>query len=65
MPQDAAFDHRNLATPELDRWKAAEQGHAAIPRTATNLTAELEELIKNIDIYHWRRTIYIPDRFSV
>jgi len=28
--------HHHLATPELDRWKAAQQGHAAVSPTLTH-----------------------------
>ena len=33
-PGGVYFDHRHLAMPELDRWKAAEQAHAAVVGTA-------------------------------
>ena len=35
-PWDILKGHRHLATPELGRWKAAQQGHAAVPSTLTN-----------------------------
>ena len=32
-PWDIAKGHHHLATPEFDRWKAAQQGHAAVSPT--------------------------------
>jgi len=33
---DIVLDHHHLATPELDRWKAAQQGNAAVNPTLTH-----------------------------
>ena len=33
---DIVLDHHHLATPELDRWKAAQQGHAAVSPALTH-----------------------------
>jgi len=35
-PWDIVKGHHHLATPELDRWKAAQQGHAAVSPTLTH-----------------------------
>jgi len=35
-PMDIVLDHHHLATPELDRWKAAQQGNAAVSPTLTH-----------------------------
>ena len=34
-PLAISFDHRHLAKPELDRWKAAQQAHAPVPHGPT------------------------------
>ena len=40
---DIVLDHHHLATPELDRWKAAQQGHAAVPPTPSDAQKWLHE----------------------
>jgi hypothetical protein len=43
-PWEIVKGHHHLATPELDRWKAAQQAHAAVRPTPTGVPKWVYEL---------------------